>query len=112
VLAIFSWVAEQERTRLVERTKAGLARVREHGSRSGRPIGRPRRLDAKTVAAVRCLAGEGRSGRQIAVALKVPRSTVRRALAPVAPVRALAFSVGIRERRPCNQFAADLLALI
>lgn len=80
LLAIFSWVAEQERRRLGERTKAGLARVREHGSRSGRPIGRPRRLDAQTAAAVVRLAAEGRSGRQIAVALKVPRRTVRRAL--------------------------------
>jgi DNA invertase Pin-like site-specific DNA recombinase len=52
LLAIFSWVAEQERRRLAERTKAGLARVREHGSRSGRPVGRPRRLDTRTVAAV------------------------------------------------------------
>jgi DNA invertase Pin-like site-specific DNA recombinase len=81
LLAIFSWVAEQERRRLSERTKAGLARVRQRGSRSGRPIGRPPRLDAATVAAAVRLAAEGRSGRQIAVALKIPRSTVRRALA-------------------------------
>lgn len=81
LLAIFSWVAEQERRRLSERTKAGLARVRDRGSRSGRPIGRPRRLNAVDVAAVLRLAHAGRSGRQIAVALKVPRTTVRRALA-------------------------------
>jgi putative DNA-invertase from lambdoid prophage Rac len=39
LVAIFSWVAEQERERRSERTKAGLARVRCNGSRSGRPIG-------------------------------------------------------------------------
>jgi DNA invertase Pin-like site-specific DNA recombinase len=81
LLAIFSWVAQEERNRLIERTKAGLARVRERGSKSGKPIGRPRRLDGATVAAVAKLAAEGRSSRAIAVALKLPRTTVRRALA-------------------------------
>lgn len=38
LVAICSWVAEQERARIVERTKAGLARAR----REGRVIGRPR----------------------------------------------------------------------
>src|SRR5580658_10249072 len=37
LVAIFSWVAEQERSRLVERTKAGLAQARRRGSRIGRP---------------------------------------------------------------------------
>jgi DNA invertase Pin-like site-specific DNA recombinase len=80
LLAIFSWVAEQEKRRLGERTRAALARVRERGSRSGKPIGRPRRLDSVTVTAIRKLSAEGRSARQIAMALKMPRSTVRRAI--------------------------------
>jgi DNA invertase Pin-like site-specific DNA recombinase len=80
LVAIFSWVGEQEREQRSARTKAGLARVREKGSKSGKPIGRPRRLDAGTVARVRGLAASGQSSRQIAVALKVPRRTVRRAL--------------------------------
>ena len=33
LVAIFSWVAEQERARLVERTKAGLAAARRRGAR-------------------------------------------------------------------------------
>jgi len=37
LIAIFGWVAEQERTRLIERTKAGLARARAQGKRLGRP---------------------------------------------------------------------------
>ncbi|ACG74296.1 resolvase domain protein [Anaeromyxobacter sp. K] len=37
LVAIFGWVAEQERTRLIERTKAGLERARRAGKRVGRP---------------------------------------------------------------------------
>jgi DNA invertase Pin-like site-specific DNA recombinase len=37
LVAIFGWVAEQERTRLIERTKAGLERARREGKRIGRP---------------------------------------------------------------------------
>ena len=40
LLAIFSWVAQQERRRIVERTKAGLERAKRQGKRLGRPIGR------------------------------------------------------------------------
>ncbi len=40
LLAIFSWVAEQERARLIERTKAGLDRARRRGIRLGRPAAR------------------------------------------------------------------------
>ena len=47
LLAIFSWVAEQERKRIVERTKAGLERARRQGKHLGRPVGakdlKPRR---------------------------------------------------------------------
>ncbi len=39
LLAIFSWVAQQERKRIVERTKAGLDRARRNGTRLGRPAG-------------------------------------------------------------------------
>ncbi|MBF5046406.1 recombinase family protein [Aggregicoccus sp. 17bor-14] len=37
LVAIFGWVAEQERSRLIERTRAGLARARAQGKRLGRP---------------------------------------------------------------------------
>lgn len=47
LLAIFSWVAQQERKRIVERTKAGLERAKRNGKALGRPKGkkdgRPRR---------------------------------------------------------------------
>jgi DNA invertase Pin-like site-specific DNA recombinase len=38
MLAIFSWVAEQERENLSERTKAGVARARNEGKHIGRPF--------------------------------------------------------------------------
>jgi hypothetical protein len=37
LVAVMSWVAQQERRRLVERTKAGLARARANGKKIGRP---------------------------------------------------------------------------
>jgi putative DNA-invertase from lambdoid prophage Rac len=37
LVAIFSWVAQQERARLIERTKAGIAAVRASGRAWGRP---------------------------------------------------------------------------
>ena len=40
LLAIFSWVAQQERNRIVERTKAGLARAKKQGRYPGRPKGK------------------------------------------------------------------------
>jgi len=81
MLYLVSWLAEQERKRLIERTRAGIARARAKGTASGRPIGRPRRLARGDVQRIAALSAEGRSVRAIAVALKVPRETVRRALA-------------------------------
>lgn len=39
LIAIFSWVAKQERMRIVERVKAGLERAKGSGKRLGRPKG-------------------------------------------------------------------------
>lgn len=39
MIAIFSWVAGQERKRIVERTLAGLAKARANGKKLGRPRG-------------------------------------------------------------------------
>ncbi len=47
LLAIFSWIAKQERRRIVERTKAGLERAKRQGKKLGRRVGsrdaRPRK---------------------------------------------------------------------
>lgn len=39
LLAIFSWVAQQERRRISERTKCGLERAKKAGKQLGRPQG-------------------------------------------------------------------------
>jgi len=39
LLAIFSWVAKQERERISERTKAGLEKAKANGVKLGRPFG-------------------------------------------------------------------------
>lgn len=77
LIAIFSWVAEQERTRLVERTKAGLVNARRRGARLGRP---PARLDRDHLLE---LQEKGWSVRKIAKSLGVGPSTVQRRLVAV-----------------------------
>lgn len=42
IIAILAAIARQERIRVVERIQAGLERAKAKGTRSGRPIGRPR----------------------------------------------------------------------
>jgi putative DNA-invertase from lambdoid prophage Rac len=74
LIAIFSWVAEQERAHLVERTKAGIARARRQGIRIGRP---ERAVDVRRARALR---DEGLSLRAVAKKLKVPATTLHRAL--------------------------------
>jgi DNA invertase Pin-like site-specific DNA recombinase len=37
LVAIFGWVAQQERERLIDRTRAGIARARAQGKQIGRP---------------------------------------------------------------------------
>jgi DNA invertase Pin-like site-specific DNA recombinase len=76
LVAIFSWVAEQERARLIERTKAGLATARRKGVRLGRP---KRRIDLDEARSL--LAVEGTSVRAVARAMKLGLATLQRALA-------------------------------
>jgi putative DNA-invertase from lambdoid prophage Rac len=74
LLAIFSWVAEQETAHRSARTVAGMVRARAKGAR----IGRPRVVvDAVKVLELRAA---GDSIRTIAQRLHVPRATVARAL--------------------------------
>lgn len=78
--AIFGALAEFERSLIRLRIQNGIEKVRATGrSRSGRPLGRPRReVDLVRVAAMRA---EGQSWRDIAIALKTPRRTLERAFA-------------------------------
>jgi DNA invertase Pin-like site-specific DNA recombinase len=71
-------LAEFERELIRERVRAGIARVKATGkTRSGKAVGRPRReVDLEQVQRLR---DEGRTWRQIAQTLKVPRRTLERA---------------------------------
>ena len=72
LIAIFSWVAEQERTRIRERTRAGLDRARKEGKQLGRPSVV---IDADTALLLR---RRGLSLRTIAEKLGVGHSTLHR----------------------------------
>lgn len=74
MLAIAAWIAKQERLRISERTKAGLARARKQGKRCGRP----RKVFSREKALELRAAGE--SWRAIARKLGIPQSTIRRVL--------------------------------
>jgi DNA invertase Pin-like site-specific DNA recombinase len=77
LVAIFSWVAEQERARLGERTRAGLERALARG----KTLGRPKRTIAKReLARARALLAGGSSVRFAAKTIRVPASTLHRAL--------------------------------
>jgi len=75
ILAVMAWAAKMERLAINERIAAARERVEAEGGRWGRPS----RLDEEGVARVKAMRADGRSIREIAVALKVPRSTVARA---------------------------------
>jgi hypothetical protein len=60
LLAIFSWVAKQERRRLAERTCAGMQHARANGTTSGKPICRPRRLRRADTERARSMRAQGR----------------------------------------------------
>ena len=61
-----------------ERVSAGLEYARRRGTRSGRPIGRPKAVFRRDL--IRDLVAKGLSGRQIARQLGVGEGTVRRAM--------------------------------
>ena len=75
LIAIFSWVAEQERSRLVERTKAGMDAARRRGAKIGRP---KKRVDVERA---RELRADGKALREVAALMGVGTATLHRALA-------------------------------
>jgi DNA invertase Pin-like site-specific DNA recombinase len=78
----WAWIAQQERQRLIERTKAGLARARAQGKQLGRPRV-PDQVVSRILGAHRqlLLGGGAPSPGLIARALGLPRTTVRDVLA-------------------------------
>ena len=75
VIAILSAVAKQERVRISERTRAGMALARARGKRIGRP------KVAVDAAAIRELRAQGLSWDSIAAQTGVSRATAQRAAA-------------------------------
>lgn len=75
IISVLATVAKQERTRLSERTKAGLARALAKGKTLGRPG-----VDAETREQVKRLKATGISNRAIATALVLSPSTVAKYL--------------------------------
>ncbi len=71
--------AEFERAMIRERINAGLARARKHGTKSGRPIGRPR-IPGKTLAAIHAARAQGKGIKRIARDLGVGVGTVQKAV--------------------------------
>lgn len=75
LLALFGWLASEERRLISERTKSGLNRAKSQGKRLGRkPVG----VDMNRVAAMR---SEGLSIREVAQATGVSVGTIHRLLA-------------------------------
>ncbi len=77
VLAVMAWAAQMERSAIGERIKAARVRVEASGGRWGRP----RAIDPGTLALARDMKRKDYTLREIAVALKVPRSTLSDGLA-------------------------------
>jgi putative DNA-invertase from lambdoid prophage Rac len=71
LIAIFSWVAQQEREQLVARTVAGMQRARREGKRIGRPP-----VPSDVVKRARELHAGGLSVREVAEAVHRKRSTI------------------------------------
>lgn len=77
VISILAVIAKQERLRLSERVRAGLHRARAKGTRSGRPIGRPRLIFRRDLVVE--LRKEGHSWSEIARRAGASIGSVRRA---------------------------------
>ena len=78
MFTIIAAMAELERDVIRERTAAGLEYARRHGTKSGKPIGRPRAVFRRDQ--VLQPRAEGVSGREIACRLGIGEGTVRRVL--------------------------------
>lgn len=74
LIAIIATLAKQERIRIGERTRAGLARVRAAGQR----LGRPRRINGEHTTQITLLRSQGIAGREIARRLGISEASVRR----------------------------------
>ena len=77
MFAIIAAMAELENSVIRERVIAGVQYAKQHGTRSGEPIGRPRAVFRRDEA--RALRAQGLSWKQIAQKLGTSAASVRRA---------------------------------
>ncbi len=77
VISLLASLAKQERVRISQRVRAGLERAKATGTRSGRPIGRPRAVFDRSLAVE--LRQQGLSWGQIARKLAATVASIRRA---------------------------------
>lgn len=75
VLAVISWAAQQERLKIRENQAAARQRLEQQGRTWGRPPLAPHKRDG-----VRALQSQGRTRREIARALEISESSVRKLL--------------------------------
>jgi putative DNA-invertase from lambdoid prophage Rac len=73
-MGVITAVAEFERDLLIERTQAGLSRVKAEG----KPLGRPAALNSEQQADIRRRRAEGQSLGALAAAYKVSRAAIQR----------------------------------
>jgi DNA invertase Pin-like site-specific DNA recombinase len=76
IIAVMAWAAKMERLALAERVASARDRVEAEGGSWGRPS----RVDRVTRERAAKLRASGKTVREIARALKIPRSTIARAL--------------------------------
>ena len=76
VIAVLAWAAQMETLAMRERIFAARTRIEAKGGRWGRPA----RVDAKTMDKMVALRKRGKTIRAIAVAVKIPKAVVGRAL--------------------------------
>lgn len=76
VLAVLGWAAQMERLAIGERISSAHRRAKEQGL----PWGRPRRVDRQTAELLTLAHAAGVSVRKLAMAHKIPRTTVSRVL--------------------------------
>lgn len=76
ILHVLSSIVQFERRLLIERTNAGIEAARQRGTRFGRPAV----IDAETLSQILVLKAEGASVPEIALELRLARSTLYRYL--------------------------------
>ncbi len=84
VFGVIGCIAEYERSLIIERVRAGIAKAKA----SGKKLGRPPRVTEFQLVKARGLRAEGRSWRMISQAVGLPISTVRGALVAAAEIPA------------------------